>query len=279
MAKSIENKALQLCGGGGISSSMTFRLNDLKSNLIFLWRGMTTLKKALAFTLAETLIVMGIIGVVSALVLPNLNSSTAEKEKVAKLKKIYTNLNDAYGRATVVYGPIDTWFINDTTDKQKNERFAERITEFMKVSKDCGIGTGEGCFLQKSGKHFDGTGAPDSPYNWDGDYKVLLADGASLNFFIGTMPYITVDIDGPKGSAIWDKELFTFFIDSNDGLLPSGYNYSNSQLITNCFTPQDTSDGGCTGWVIQTGNMDYIKTTKGKCPNGTMLSWENTTCK
>ena len=47
----------------------------------------------LAFTLAETLIVMGIIGVVAALTLPNLNSSTGDKEKVVKVKKIYQNLN------------------------------------------------------------------------------------------------------------------------------------------------------------------------------------------
>ena len=65
------------------------------------------MKKFIAFTLAETLIVMGIIGIVSALTLPNLNASTGEKEKVAKVKKIYQNLNDAYGRAQAVYGPID----------------------------------------------------------------------------------------------------------------------------------------------------------------------------
>ncbi len=39
----------------------------------------TYMKKLLAFTLAETLIGIGIIGVVSALTLPNLNSSTGEK--------------------------------------------------------------------------------------------------------------------------------------------------------------------------------------------------------
>ena len=66
--------------------------------------------KAFAFTLAETLIVMGIIGVVAALTIPNLNSSTADKEKVAKLQKIYSNLNDAVGRATAVYGPMEGWW-------------------------------------------------------------------------------------------------------------------------------------------------------------------------
>ena len=66
---------------------------------------------------------MGIIGVVAALTLPNLNSSTGDKEKVAKVKKIYSNLEDAYGRATAVYGPFDEWFKNDTTAEQKNKRF------------------------------------------------------------------------------------------------------------------------------------------------------------
>ena len=47
------------------------------------------MKRIIAFTLAETLIVIGIIGVVSALTLPNLNSSTGEKEKIVKLKKAY----------------------------------------------------------------------------------------------------------------------------------------------------------------------------------------------
>ena len=60
-----------------------------------------------AFTLAETLVVMGIIGVVAPLTIPNLNQSTGDTEKVAKVKKVYANLTDAFGRATAVYGPID----------------------------------------------------------------------------------------------------------------------------------------------------------------------------
>ena len=46
------------------------------------------LVKAIAFTLVETLVVMGIIGVVAALTIPNLNQSTGDREKVAKLKKV-----------------------------------------------------------------------------------------------------------------------------------------------------------------------------------------------
>ena len=98
------------------------------------------LKFLKSFTLAETLIVMGIIGVVAALTLPNLNSSTGDKEKVAKLQKIYSNLQDAFGRAEAVYGPYDEWFINDGNDSdKKTKRTFERISEFMKYSKVCTI--------------------------------------------------------------------------------------------------------------------------------------------
>ena len=81
------------------------------------------MKKHLAFTLAETLIVMGVIGVVAALTLPNLNQSTGNKEKAVKLQKLYSNLNDALGRAQVVYGPIDTW----SKDGNMTERFMNRL--------------------------------------------------------------------------------------------------------------------------------------------------------
>ena len=50
-----------------------------------------SLVKAIAFTLAETLVVMGIIGVVAALTIPNLNQSTGDREKIAKVKKIYSD--------------------------------------------------------------------------------------------------------------------------------------------------------------------------------------------
>ena len=77
---------------------------------------------------------MGIIGVVAALTLSNLNSSTGDKEKVAKVKKIYSNLNDAFGRAEAVYGPVDEWCVGYSGSCK--QRHFDRITEFMKISKN-----------------------------------------------------------------------------------------------------------------------------------------------
>ena len=138
------------------------------------------MKNLFAFTLAETLIVMGIIGVIAALTLPNLNSSTGYKEKVAKVKKIYSNLNDAYGRAEAVYGPFDEWC--SLTSNKCIQKIGERITEFMKVSKNCGVEKNKGCFSNKQ-YLMDKSGYDDGEDTYN-TYKVILADGNSLSMML-----------------------------------------------------------------------------------------------
>ena len=225
-----------------------------------------TFKKALAFTLAETLIVMGIIGVVAALTIPNLNSSTAEKEKVAKVKKIYSNLQDAFGRAEVVYGPYDEWFQTDTTATAQATRLGERLTEFMKVSKNCSTNKTD-CF--KNFEWVDGTGV----------YKFISADGTSFGLEpIENRLRVYTDIDGPqKGTGTIGKDIFIYALSIESGqlqLFPDDFSY-----LTSC------SGGGgwgtCAAWVIENGNLDYLKLNKnGKCPNGKILDGTtNTSCK
>ena len=231
-----------------------------------------SLVKAIAFTLAETLVVMGIIGVVAALTIPNLNQSTGNREKVAKLKKVYSNLEDAFGRATAVYGPFEEWFLKDSDEKTRSTRLADRMTEFMKISKNCGY-DGAGCF-SSSYKYLNGD-VDVSPNAFDKNLKFLLADGTALNFYAeATKGTIYVDIDGLKGSNIRGKDYFLFNV-YNTGVMPNGRNISNAKLKKDCFT----SGRHCEAWIIDVGNMDYLKANKGTCPNGTELTWENTSCK
>ena len=232
-------------------------------------------KKAFAFTLAETLIVMGIIGVVAALTIPNLNSSTADKEKVAKVKKIYQNLNDALGRAQAVYGPIDEWLTLDSTDTAQTTRFGERVTEFMKVSKNCGIDN-QGCFSDKEVKSRNGA-ASGLDANSDYYYKVILADGTSVGLSSGT---IVVDIDGPnKGATQLGYDMFLFRCQQGGGIVPLSFRTSTfSELLNNL--KQNGEGGSASLWIINYDNMDYLKLdSSGKCPNGTTPTEQNPRCK
>ena len=251
--------------------------------------GMTTLVKTVAFTLAETLVVMGIIGVVAALTIPNLNQSTGDREKVAKLKKVYANLEDAFGRATAVYGPIDEWFINLPEDTTENQRLADRMTEFMKISKNCG-GDVSGCFPEDDYKTLDDD-TDESPIKWVDEPMYLLADGTAIDFWIHSKDcsdtsgqlsefcgVIYIDIDGVKGSNTIGKDFFSFFI-AKSGIYPEG-----AQIIIDNTTNYGKDcfryGGACAAWVIDMGNMDYLKADRnGKCPNGTTLSVDNPTCK
>lgn len=237
---------------------------SFKSNLKFyLDTKLSITKRILAFTLAETLIVMGIIGVVAALTIPNLNSSTADKEKIAKVKKLYQNFTDAFGRAQAVYGPIDEWRVSNSV------QLNYRVTEFLKISKDCVQDANAGCFAKNVKKldnsdvsDFDGWASHTSAISF------ILADGTSIIMESRSGGFIYVDIDGPnKGSNTWGKDLFEFSIQENE-VLPSGNSCTKFGI-------------DCTTWVIQNGNMDYLVADgDGKCPDGkTVLGTTNTSCK
>ena len=215
-----------------------------------------SLVKAIAFTLAETLVVMGIIGVVAALTIPNLNQSTGDREKVAKVKKLYSNLEDAFGRAVAVYGPYDTWLNGLSTIEEKSTRIGQRITEFMKLSKDCGYVNdynNNTCFKEHTA------------------YSVITADGTAIAIDSNT-DSITFDIDGSnKGKNDLGFDTFRFDL-TNDGVIPDGC--EQSMLM------ESGRYSNATCWIIQNGNMDYLKTNGNVCPNGKELDWTtNTSCK
>ena len=223
------------------------------------------MRKLFAFTLAETLIVMGIIGVVSALTLPNLNSSTGEKEKVAKVKKLYTNLNDAFGRATAVYGPLDEWTINDADDKAKAKRVGERLTDFLKVSKNCQQTNNGACFYNGTIGDAKGVGGSANADINSNSYRFVIADGASVAVL---KDRIFVDIDGPnKGKKGYGRGIFTFLLDNNKGVTIPDAAPAMSNLLST------TSNGTeAAYWVVMFDNMDYLKTkdASGNCSSSSV---------
>ena len=69
-------------------------------------------RKAYAFTLAEVLITLGIIGIVAAMTLPGVMGKFREKATVTKLKKFYSVLSQGYIFATEEFGTPDVWGIS-----------------------------------------------------------------------------------------------------------------------------------------------------------------------
>ena len=65
--------------------------------------------KNFAFTLAEVLITLGIIGVVSAITLPTVVQNYQKQATVAKLKKAYTTINQAILLSIAENGDYADW--------------------------------------------------------------------------------------------------------------------------------------------------------------------------
>ena len=122
---------------------------------------------------------------------------TLRGSTIQRVKKIYSSLTGAFGRAQAVYGPFDEWFHYCQEEGCWDKFPAKRITEFMKVSEKCGYDE-TGYLTELKGR---------------GAYMFMLSDGTSLAFYDMGYTYlrITVDIDGPnKGKNQYGSDLFDF---------------------------------------------------------------------
>lgn len=203
-----------------------------------------------AFTLAETLLVMAIIGIVATATIPNLMDSYQEDRDVAKLRGVYHDLEVAYSKAVAEYGPYDQW---------GSENYSKYLMKFLKAT-SCGDNIGI-CFpkvnMVKS----------DISLNL---YTYELENGVGLGFekpgSTSTTKNIFVALNGAKGKNNTKRAVFSFYI-NNDGVFPIGKNVdrdSNGKLKI------DEAGLYTTNWVITNGNMDYLR-----CES--QLNWTNQT--
>ena len=88
-----------------------------------------------AFTLAEVLITLGIIGIVAAMTMPSLIYNHNKKVVEARLQKVHSVMNQAISMAELNYGPRDTWFINNSGYDAKKSWCEKYLIPYLKVVK------------------------------------------------------------------------------------------------------------------------------------------------
>ena len=211
-----------------------------------------------AFTLAEVLITLSIIGIVAALTIPGLVKQYKDKEVVTKLRSTFNTLTNAIRLAEVENGPVSSWGINGLTEKT-SLLVAEKLKPHLKIAEDCGIDDSTGrCIYNDRYKKLNGSQqenyAASDIYH---AYKILVPNGAAIFWHgSGNEVYFMIDINGNKKPNTWGKDLFSFHINSNGVLVQSGAPNDNPG-----YTCNDTSDNGygCTYHVLNEGNMDYLK--------------------
>ena len=243
-----------------------------------------------AFTLAEVLITLGIIGVVAAMTMPTLLAKYQEKVTVTRLKKVYSILSQAYLRAQEEYGTVDNWgFTEDsdyTTDPDTGENtfneavttnselFYSILTKYMNVASKC-YPTKETCkitnvYRLNGSQHTGGENSTASytPIIKLSDGTVLtggwidFSNAACRNGKKGYCGNFNVDINGTETPPnTLGRDVFYFKI-TKAGIYPHGGpdDDATHSFPANCnLTSTASSNGyGCTAWVIHNENMDYL---------------------
>ncbi len=166
-----------------------------------------------AFTLAEVLITLGIIGVVAAFTIPSLLTNFQKRETITRLKAAYSILNQAIKLSEYDNGEIESWDYTlspaDWVDKY--------IRNYAKIS-DINSRTVK---QSERWKLLDGT-----LLNWgSGMYtnpKYSLINGVWVSFYInkysGTVNYrkqgvwIIVDVNGNTGPNRMGRDVFVMSI-------------------------------------------------------------------
>ena len=102
---------------------------------------MTRKKTMTAFTLAEVLITLGIIGVVAALTIPALIANHKKTAVETRLKKFYSVMNQAITQSELENGDKSTWNIDMSVDKDNNdvsdnlEWYNKYLAKYLKTTK------------------------------------------------------------------------------------------------------------------------------------------------
>ena len=225
-------------------------------------------RKRTAFTLAEVLITLGIIGIVAALTLPTLTSRYQEKVFITRLEKTYSILVSAYKLAVEENGSSTGWGLS--FDEDGATLLAEKMKPYLNVTKDCGIDKKQMCL-------------PDRYYDYKGQflnyagtqansaYVVALADGTVLQFrgqdsshALFPDGFIYVDLNGKKRPNRYGVDVFGFDI-YDDTLSPMGQLHSKRNTYGWSYCKSATEESilaygwACTAWVLVNKNMDYIR--------------------
>ena len=150
-----------------------------------------------AFTLAEVLITLGIIGIVAALTMPAIIANHQKKETVAKLKKVYSVLQQATTFAKQEYGEVSEWDYSDPYE------FGQKYFKpYLKVIVDS---------QKERYSYTDLTGQSHAYSTWP---TLILADGTFIFIYFSEAYHVNfhigVDINGKQKPNKLGRDLFIF---------------------------------------------------------------------
>lgn len=189
-------------------------------------------KRIRAFTLAEVLITLGIIGVVTSITLPTMIKNYEKKVIVTRMQKFYTTFNDALRRSVAENGDMTGWTFP--------------VSYYDAIGSETFFNT----YLVKNIKYVKTKSNVRTIWPTDG-IMVWLNDGSA---FVLSGSWVTFYPRASK-SKIAGVDVFLFYIvPSKNAIMPHGYagRYLSKDMINH--TGPTKADMACTPLVENTYN-------------------------
>ncbi|GBF23510.1 protein secretion LspG pseudopilin, type II [Candidatus Gastranaerophilus sp. (ex Termes propinquus)] len=236
-----------------------------------------------AFTLAEILITLAIVGIVAASTIPAVVTNLQRQEYVTRLQKAYNTLTTAVQAAEAQRGPVAYW--PPSISGSTLELTRQYINPHLSITADCGSGTvptaGNSCFAG-SYKNLAGNTITSTNFLYYelfanlGADRIMTSDG--ISFAISTdievpvlqnpdnkaveQRYILVDVNGPKPPNQLGRDLFVFTLHTSEspgtvslttghtrpqrrGVVPFGTYTSNTSNVGDKNLRDGSSGFGC----------------------------------
>lgn len=215
----------------------------------------TIYSKMKAFTLAEVLLVVAIIGITAAIALPNLSQNVDEDKYIMLTKTTYNELDSGFARMLANKSLEE--IIDDagaTTSAAGTKAIVDELSKYIKMGTNCGNEITKCHNSSKKYVEYDGSSIEDKTFggSFSDAAAFTLPSGAVVVVYdINNLNHgfnVYFDVDGVKGPSKKGVDIFNAFI-VDDGLdvvynSPSGENLS--------------PDYAALSWVLSIGNMDYL---------------------
>ena len=197
-----------------------------------------------AFTLAEVLITLGIIGVVAAMTMPSLMQNYKRQQATARIKKFVSVINQALISAENDLGPREDWVIGEMDNSDSAYDFLNTYIKPYIKSADIEKRTLFGRNMA----------------------TLRFVDGSQMSVKVGACYDIWYDINGEKGPNEKGRDIFVFILCKNGGCnfnsnqvrgfycAPTGEQFpTHEQLIDNCKNYRTDGGNWCTILLEQNG--------------------------
>ncbi|CDC18097.1 putative uncharacterized protein [Clostridium sp. CAG:306] len=222
-----------------------------------------------AFTLAEILVVLTIIGVISAMTIPSLNQNVKKQELATSLQKAHSTLTQGVSKVKAEIGPVGlgmAWL--------NAEKFWPEFTKNLNTIKICGSGQ-SGCFTPGMIKGLNGQ---NYQILENLGFSAILADGMAIQYVnvgcgqtenislddIGSsFGKFVVDVNGHRPPNKFGEDVFQFCLVKGKGIVPAG---ASGFAAGDCFT--DKAGLSCAAKVLQEGKINHKSSNAGGSGSG-----------